>query len=224
MASVETNLARRALTAAVVTVAYNVLEGLISIALGAVARSPALIGFALDSFVEALSGGVMVWRFARAERLSEAEIERREARAVKLVGWTFVILGLYIAYESGEKLWRREAPAPSLGGIVLAAVSIATMYFLARYKRRLGEALGSRSLVADSVETMVCLWLSVSLLVGLGLNWTLGWWWADPVTGLVIAAFLFREGHELLTEGHCACGGSAEGEPEDSANSGSTPN
>lgn len=214
----QSNLAQRALMAAILTVVYNVVEGLISIALGSLARSPALIGFALDSFVEALSGGVMVWRFARAEGLSAAEIERREARAVKLVGWTFVVLGLYIAYESGEKLWRREAPEPSFGGIVLAAVSIATMYFLARYKRRLGEALGSRSLVADSVETMVCLWLSVSLLVGLALNWALGWWWADPATGLVIAAFLLREGHELLTESHCACGDTAEGQAADDAN------
>ena len=215
----QADLARKALVAAAITVVYNVLEGAVSVVLGAMARSPALIGFALDSFIEALAGGVMVWRFAQADRLSEDQIERREARAVKLVGWTFVVLGLYIAYESGEKLWRREAPEPSLGGIVLAALSVATMYFLARYKRRLGEALGSRSLVADSTETMVCLWLSVSLLVGLGLNWLLGWWWADPVIGLVIAAFLLREGHELLTEGDCACGAAEEEEPEDPANS-----
>ncbi len=192
------NLARQALWASIITVAYNVVEGVVSVVLGALARSPALIGFALDSFVEVLSGCVMVWRFARAETLSAEEIERREARAVKLVGWTFFISGSYIAYEAGEKLWRREAPEASVGGIILAAVSTVAMYFLARYKRRVGEALGSRSLIADSIETLACLWLSLSLLVGLGLNWALGWWWADPLVGLLIAAFLFREGRELF--------------------------
>jgi cation diffusion facilitator family transporter len=202
----ENQLARRALRASVFTVVYNVLEGVVSMVLGARAGSAALIGFGLDSFVEALSGSVMVWRFAEHDRLSEAEIERRETRAIKLIGWTFAVLGAYIVYESVAKLWKHEPPQASPGGMILAAISIVVMFFLARTKRRLGEQLHSHSLIADSLETLVCIWLSVSLLVGLGLNWALHWWWADPVVGLVIAVFLFREGHELITEGGCTCG------------------
>jgi cation diffusion facilitator family transporter len=208
----DSQLARRALHASVFTVVYNVLEGVVSMLLGGAAGSAALIGFGLDSFVEALSGSVMVWRFIKHDQLSEEEMERRETRAIKLIGWTFAILGVYIVYESVEKLWKHEPPQASPAGMILAAVSIVVMFYLGRTKRRLGEQLHSHSLIADSLETMVCIWLSVSLLVGLGLNWALHWWWADPVVGLVIAVFLFREGHELITEGGCNCG--HEGEDE----------
>ena len=204
------HLARRALAASIFTVVYNVVEGVVSMVLGALAGSPALLGFGLDSFVEALSGGVMVWRFGRHAELSAKEIERREERAIKLVGWTFLVLGAYILYESAEKLWRHEAPHASPGGLVLAVLSIIIMLFLARVKKSLGQQLHSHSLLADATETLVCIWLSVSLLVGLGLNWLLGWWWADPVTGLVIAGFLFREGRELVVEGGCHCAHEAE--------------
>ena len=199
------SLTRRALCLSYFTVAYNLAEGVISILLGVLARSVALVGFGLDSFVEALSGGVMVWRFRQAGSLSEEEEERREARAIKLVGWTFLILGGYVLYESVTKLYYREAPEGSLWGIVLALVSLIVMPGLAHLKRRTGEAIGSASLVADSKETLACAWLSLALLLGLGLNYLFGLWWADPVAGLVIVVFLLREGYELLRGEGCEC-------------------
>lgn len=197
------NLTRRALALSIFTVAYNLAEGVVSILLGLAARSAALIGFGLDSFVESLSGGIMVWRFSRRD-LSEEDEERIEQRAVKLVGVTFLLLGAYVLYESAEKLYRQEAPEASLGGIILAIVSLVIMPWLARAKRRTGEALGSASLLGDAKETLACAWLSVALLLGLGLNALLGWWWADPVAGLIIVIFLFREGLEMV-RGGCGC-------------------
>lgn len=196
----DSTLHRRALALSYFTVGYNVVEGLVSILAGVLAGSIALIGFGLDSFVESLSGGVMVWRFRMHGRVSEEEEERIEARATKLVGYTFVLLGCYVLYESGSKLLRQEMPAPSLLGIIIAVVSLIVMPGLSLLKLRTGQAVGSRSLIADSRETLACAWLSVGLLVGLGLNYLFRLWWADPVAALLIVAFLFREGYETLTE------------------------
>jgi len=193
-------LHRKALLLSYFTVVYNVIEGLVCILAGALAGSIALIGFGLDSAIESLSGGVMIWRFSLHGRVSEEEEERIENRAAKLVGYTFFILGLYVLYGSAERLIRAEEPEPSLLGIIIAAVSLVVMPALAKAKYRTGEALGSRGLMADSKETLACAWLSAALLIGLGLNYWIGLWWADPVTGLIVVIFLFREGYETLFE------------------------
>ena len=198
-------LRRQALTLSYFTVCYNVVEGAVSIFLGLLARSPALLGFALDSFIESVSGGVMLWRFGQTNE-SDAQAEAREQRAVKLVGWTFLALGAYVLYESLEKLLTHSAPAPSLGGMILAAVSLVVMPWLARQKIKVANALRSASLLGDAKETLACAWLSVALLLGLGLNYLLHWWWADPVAGLVIVSFLWREGREMLSGEGCGCG------------------
>ena len=143
-----TDLIRRALRLSWLTIIYNVIEGLVSIWFGLAAGSAALIGFGLDSFVESLSGGVMVWRFTPREMSAEQE-ERAERRAVRLVGWTFLILGMYVLFESLEKLLSREAPHPSLGGIIVAIASLIVMPWLARAKRRTGEELDSAALIGD---------------------------------------------------------------------------
>lgn len=202
------DLNRRALGLSWLTVLYNLAEGVVAILLGLRAGSAVLVGFGLDSFVESLSGGVMVWRFSPRAMTPEQE-ERLERRAVRLVGWTFLILGMYVLYESLEKLLTRAAPHPSPGGLILAVVSLLVMPWLARAKRRVGEALGSESLIGDSKETLACAWLSVALLVGLGLNALLGWWWADPAAGLVVVFFLLREGLEMAWGDECGggCGG-----------------
>jgi divalent metal cation (Fe/Co/Zn/Cd) transporter len=112
-----------------------------------------------------------------------------------------------VLYSSISKLVTQEAPDPSLIGIIVAIISLMIMYPLARAKHRLGHELGSRSLQADAVETIACMWLSGALLVGLGLNYLWGIWWADPVAGIVIAGFLFNEGREVLSgEEMCGCG------------------
>jgi len=202
------DLHKRALVLSRVTVGYNILEGVVSIAAGVMAGSIALVGFGLDSFVESLSGLIMVWRFTGARERSEEDEERRERKAAKLVGWTFFLLGAYVAYESVHKLWTGEHPEPSILGIVIAIVSLFTMPTLWWLKVKTAKAIGSRSFQADAKQTMACTMLSAALLVGLGLNAWAGLWQADPAIGLVIAIFLFREGYETLHEEKlCSCCG-----------------
>lgn len=204
----DTNLRRRALILSYVTVCYNVLEGAISVLLGLLAGSPALIGFALDSFMESLSGGIMIWRFGQPDADEEQE-SAREGRDLKLIGWTFLALGAYVLYEALEKLYSHTPVRTSLGGIIVAAVSLIIMPWLATQKIRVAKALDSPSLLGDAKETLACAWLSAALLLGLGLNYLLHWWWADPVAGLIIVFYLWREGLEMTSgeEIGCGCGG-----------------
>lgn len=196
----DSKLHKKALFLSYFTVGYNILEGVVSILAGVIAGSIALVGFGLDSFVESLSGGVMIWRLRQHGKLSREEEEKIEKKAVKLVGYTFFILGIYVLYESLKKLYLREIPDPSLLGIIIAILSIIVMPVLFLMKYRTGKAIGSRSLMADSKETLACLFLSVALLIGLGLNYLYRLWQADPIVGLVIVVFLFKEGYETLKE------------------------
>ena len=195
------DLNKKALSLSYFTVGYNILEGVVSILAGLLAGgSIALIGFGLDSFVESLSGGVMIWRFRKHGKISEEEEEKVERRATRLVAYTFFVLGAYVLYESVRKLYLREAAEPSLFGIIIAIVSVVVMPVLFYLKYQTGKSIGSRSLVADSRETLVCVFLSVSLLIGLGFNYLYGIWQADPIVGLIIVGFLVKEGYETLTE------------------------
>lgn len=199
-------LKKRALLLEYFTVGYNVIEGVLSILAGYLAGSPALIGFGLDSAIESLSGGVLIWRLRVHGTVSQDEEERIEKKAVTFVGYSFFILGAYVLYESLEKLYLGEAPEPSLLGIAIAVASIIIMPVLGVMKRRTGQEMGSASLVADSKQTFVCAMLSIALLIGLGTNYLFGLWWADPASALVITAFIFREGIETLREGKlCGC-------------------
>jgi cation diffusion facilitator family transporter len=205
---IQTSPHQKALRLSYLTVGYNILEGAISIFAGSLAGSIALVGFGLDSFVESLSGGIMIWRFRRHADLTQEEEERREKLAIKLVGWTFFGLAAYVLYESLKKLIFQEAPAPSLLGIIIAVVSLVLMPLLFFLKLRISADIGSASLKADAKQTLACAFLSLALLVGLGLNYVAGYWQADPVIGLVIAAVLGREGFETLKEEKlCSCCG-----------------
>lgn len=196
----------RARVLSYLTVGYNVLEGIMAITFGAMAGSIALIGFGVDSFVESLSASVMIWRFRRTETLSQGEEEKREKKAITLVGYSFLILAAYVLFEAVKKLYLMEAPDPSLVGIGIAALSLVIMPVLFYLKRKTGTALKSKSLLADSKQTLVCIMMSVALLLGLGLNYLYGIWWLDPVVGIFIALLLFREGKEALTEEKlCTC-------------------
>lgn len=193
-------LRKKALLLEYATVGYNIIEGVFSILAGVLAGSIALIGFGLDSGIESVSGGVLIWRLTRTG-LDEAEEEKAEKRATRLVAWSFFLLGAYVLFESAKKLYFMEAPEPSLFGIVIAALSIITMPALAYLKYRTAIEMDSKALVADSKETLVCALLSVALLIGLGLNYLFGIWWADPIAALVIVVFIFWEGFETLEEG-----------------------
>ena len=178
------------------TVGYNILEAVVSIVFGAIAGSIALIGFGLDSIIESLSGGVLIWRLRQHGRISEEAEERIEKRAQKFVAITFFVLGTYVLVESIRKLALSEAPDPSLPGIVIAAVSLVVMPVLTWQKYKTGKQIKSKALVADSKETLACAVLSLALLLGLGANYLFGFWQADPIVGFIIVAFLFREGRE----------------------------
>ncbi len=194
------NFRKRALYLSYFTVGYNILEGLLSFYAGSLAGSIALIGFGLDSFVESLSGGIMIWRFRRAGKISEEEEEKIEKKAARWIAYSFFVLGVYVLYESAKKLYLREIPEPSLLGIIVAIASIIIMPILFYQKYQTGKAIGSRSLIADSKETLACTFLSMALLIGLVLNYLYGLWQADPIAGLVIVAFLIKEGYETLME------------------------
>lgn len=199
-------LHRRALLLSYFTVGYNVLECLVSLLAGYLAGSIALVGFGLDSFVESLSGGVMIWRFTHHSGLTPEAEELRERRAIKIVGWTFLALGAYVLCESLEKLIYQEIPSPSLLGLIVAVASLIVMPELYFYKYRTGKSLNSRSLMADSKQTLACAWLSLALLIGLGLNYFYGIWQADPLIGLVVVGFLLKEGWGTLKEKKlCTC-------------------
>lgn len=183
------------------TVGYNLAEAAVAIVGSSLSGSTALWGFGLDSVVESLSGTVMVWRFWKFGLDSESEdFERIERRAARLVAWTFFILGGYIVLDAGYALLRREAPETSLIGILLAIASLIVMPVLFLLKYRLGKSIGSRSLVADSKETLACMLLSAALLLGLGAHAIWNWWWIDSAAALVIALLIFREGVETYRE------------------------
>jgi len=199
-ASEKRRLIKKGLYLEYITVTYNVLEAIAAIVFGGISNSIALIGFGLDSIVESLSGLILIWRLRQHGKLSPELEEKIEHRATRFVAITFFILGAYIAYESIDKLLSSEIPEPSLAGIIIAIVSLIAMPFLAWMKYRTGKQINSRALVADSKETIACAFLSIALLLGLGLNYLFGFWQADPIVGILIVIFLFKEGWELWNE------------------------
>jgi divalent metal cation (Fe/Co/Zn/Cd) transporter len=198
-------LGRRAQWLAAASVAYNGIEAVIAIAAGIVAGSVALIGFGLDSVVEVSSGLIVLWQFRH--RLPES----REQQALRLMAVSFFALAAYVAFESVRALATGHTADSSTVGIALAVASLLIMPFLSWAQRRTGRALGSNAVVADSTQTLLCTYLSAVLLAGLLLNATLGWAWADPLAGLVIAAVAAKEGWEAWNgHGCCAPGGGAD--------------
>lgn len=179
-------------------IAYNVLEAAMSIGFGAAAGSVALVGFGLDSVIEAAAAGILIWRLSIHS--SAEEEEAGEKKALLFVGITFFMLAAYIGYESVVKLMGREAPHESAAGIVIAILSILIMPALGLAKKKIAKQIGSKALEADAMETIICAWLSVILLAGLALNYFFGLWWADPVAGLVMVLFILKEGWEAIEE------------------------
>jgi divalent metal cation (Fe/Co/Zn/Cd) transporter len=176
------------------TIGWNVIEAAVAVAAGIAAGSIALVGFGFDSTIEVVAASVVVWQL-RAELRGGVD-DDRERRALKLIAVTFFVLAGYVTVEAIRDLLTGEQAATSTVGIVLAAVSLAVMPTLAWMKRQTGIRLESKTLVADSAETLLCAWLSAILLAGLVLNATVGWWWADPLAGLGIAWLALREGVE----------------------------
>ena len=192
-------LGRRAQLLAAASVTYNAAEGVVAVAAGLAATSVALVGFGLDSVVEMASGLAILWQFRH--RFPEA----RERQALRLIALSFLALAAYVAVRSVQALTGAGDPHPSPVGIGLALASLVVMPLLSRAQCRTGTALGSGAVVADSTQTLLCTYLSGVLLAGLVLDATLGWSWADPVAGLVIAAVAAREGVRAWRGDPCAC-------------------
>lgn len=189
----------------ILTLLYNVIEAVIALVAGFIAESIALVGFGFDSLIEMSASGLMVWRLAVELRGSAPEIiERTEHTVHRFVGWTFIALSAYIAYESATALYAQETPQESLVGIIIAALSLLIMPALAWGKLKAADKLSSPALRAEAKETIACTILSLILLAGLAANATFGWWWADPIAGLLMIPWLIKEGLEgIKGEGCC---------------------
>jgi divalent metal cation (Fe/Co/Zn/Cd) transporter len=195
---------RRGLRLEIFSVVYNALEAVVGMAAGIAAGSVALIGFALDSVVEGSSASILIWRL-RSEAGGSQTAEDAERKAVRGVALAFYALGAYVGGRAAFDLVTQARPEESAPGIVLALVSLVVMPLLAIRKRAAAAELNSRALTADSRQTILCTYLSAFLLVGLTANSLLGWWWADPVAGLAIAALAVKEGRELWTTEDLCC-------------------
>jgi len=188
------------------TMAYNLVEGVLAVAAGVAARSIALVGFGLDSYIELAAAGALFWRLRIEVRGAERpEVERVERRVRRFIGGTFMALALYVAGQSAWVLWRAAAPAESPLGIGLAGASLVVMPLIAWGKLRAAWELGSASLRAEARETLACSYLSFTLLLGLAANAAAGWWWADPAAALLMVPWLVKEGIEGLRAEDC-CG------------------
>ena len=192
-------LGRRAQLLAAASVSYNAIEAIVAITAGATASSIALVGFGLDSLVEMSSGLIILWQFRH--RMPET----RERTALRAIAVSFFALAAYVTVESVRSLLTGQGGETSRVGIIVAAVSLVVMPALSWAQRRTGRQLGSATVVADSKQTLLCTYLSAVLLIGLLLNATLGWWWADPLVGLVIAALAIREGRDAWRGEACTC-------------------
>ena len=192
-----TRLARWGLWLVAGTLAYNVVEAVVALWAGSEAGSIALFGFGLDSVIEVVAASALLWRLSVEARGGDPErIEKAEGKVRRLIGITFLVLAAYVTVQAVYTLTTQSRPEESLVGIVLAAASLIIMPLLAWGKLRVARGLGSEALRAEAKETLACAYLSFTLLLGLLLNATLGWWWADPAVALLMVPWLIREGLE----------------------------
>jgi divalent metal cation (Fe/Co/Zn/Cd) transporter len=195
-------LVRRGLVLNYATIAYNSFEGIASLIAGALAGSVALIGFGVDSIIEVTASGAAQWRLrVHFDDAKRANVERTTLR---IIGWSFLALAVYVTLESARSLYLRERPDRSWIGIVILTLSVLVMPWLARAKRGVARQLESRALEADAKQTSLCAYLSVIALTGVALNAVLGWWWADPVAALAMVPIIAKEGFEGL-RGEVVC-------------------
>jgi divalent metal cation (Fe/Co/Zn/Cd) transporter len=189
-------VARRGTLLSRLTLAYNALEGVLSIGAGVLAGSVALVGFGIDSVIEVVSSLASLFRLH--QDVDAVRRERAERIAVRVVGISLLALAVYVAIDAGHALYARERPEKSIPGVIITVLSVIVMPILARAKRRVAVALGSRALSSDATQTDLCAYLSAIVLAGLVLNALLGWWWADPVAALAMVPIIAKEGFEAM--------------------------
>jgi divalent metal cation (Fe/Co/Zn/Cd) transporter len=185
-------LIRHAKALSWLSLGYMTAEGAIAITAATLAGSVALLGFGLDSVIEAFASIIVIWRFTGTRRLSE----HAEQRAQRLVAITFFLLAPYIAQDAIRTLANGEHPRTSWLGIGLSIFSIIVMPLLGQAKHRIGQRLGSGATAAEGTQNMLCAYLAAGVLTGLALNATVGLWWADPAVALAIATLAINEGRQ----------------------------
>ncbi|MEN8652091.1 cation transporter [Streptomyces sp. 21So2-11] len=210
-------LAKRIRLLVAATITYNVIEAVVAITAGTLASSTALVGFGLDSVIEVSSAAAVAWQFSARDH---AVREAREKTALRIIAVSFFILAAYVTFDAVRALAGTGEADRSIPGIVIAALSLAVMPFLSAAQRRAGRELGSASAVADSKQTLLCTYLSAVLLIGLVLNATLGWSWADPIAALVIAAIALKEGRNTWQGKGCCASAGASAPPTPDAGGG----
>lgn len=185
-------LVRRGLRLNYLTLAYNTMEALVSLAAGLAAGSVALVGFGIDSAIELTASGAAQWRLRADHHATHRGSAERSAR--RIIGSCFLVLAAYLGVDATTALLHSEAPERSLVGLAILTLSLLVMPWLARRKRAVAAALSSRALQAEATQTALCGYLSAIALVGVGLNALLGWWWADPVAALAMTPIIVQEG------------------------------
>ena len=195
---------QKALIAQYLLLAYNAIEAVLALFFGSVSNSIALLSFGFDSLVESASTIITTWRLRKNARVTQEAEQEYEAIAVKFIGYSFIAVAAYTAFESVRKLLMHEIPQPSIPGVFIALASLTVMPLFAKYRHKLGHEIKSNALVADSKQTVLCTYMSFALLAGVALNYVFGWWWADPLAGLVIAALALYEGTKAL-QGKTCC-------------------
>ena len=187
------------------TVGWMVIEAGVAIWSGVTAGSISLLAFGIDSLIELASAGVLIWRLTVELRHGQVFAERAERLASRIAGALLLALAAYVVAAAGWKLWTQTGEAFSCAGLAITVLAMPVMYLLARRKIAVAEALGSRAMRADAMESVTCGWLSLVVVVGLVVQWITGAWWVDAVTSLGIVWFLVKEGREAWRGEDCCC-------------------
>jgi divalent metal cation (Fe/Co/Zn/Cd) transporter len=204
-AAERTDLVRQAFWLEWLTIAWMVIEAAVALWSGYTSHSITLLAFGLDSVIELVSAGVLVWRLTIELRHGQVFSESAEHRASKIGGALLFALAAYVIASAAWSLWTQRAEEFSLAGFGVALAAIPIMYFLAKRKIAIADKIGSRALRADAVESITCGWLSVMVVVGLTAQYLIGAWWIDSVTSLAIVWFLVKEGREAWAAEECGC-------------------
>ena len=195
----------------ILTLGWMVIEASIAITTGFLTHSVSLQGFGIDSIIELITGGILLWRLRVEQRGGTLDaIEQAESRAAWVTAYSLFILALYIVIDSAFSLLTRSRAVPSWWGIGLAIAAAIVMPLLWQGKLRVAKRISSAALRADAMCSVTCAYMSITLLAGLLLNTLFGWWWADPLAALALVYFIVREGREALHEARtgeaCHCG------------------
>ncbi len=193
------------------TIVWMTLEASIALTVGFSSGSVSLQGFGMDSIIELIAGGILLWRLLVEQRGGEvARIEQAERRASWVTAVSLFALGAYLVGDSASVLLTHTRPESSWWGVGLAVAAAIIMPLLWQGKLRIAKRMGSAALKADAACSVTCAYMSLTLLVGLLLNRLLGWWWADPLAAVALVYFVVQEGREALHEARtgetCSCG------------------